>query len=162
MYQVTKNEKDVQYILDNLRLEDMLELHAIYGNNYKEIVKNNIMKTTSAVHIAKIEGDIPIAMGGVCETCPDDKEIAGVWLLSTEEVKRHQTSVLRAIKRVIDEADEKYRLTYNFIYEKNHRAKRWLKWLGYRFDNPRPAGVKMPSGFEYFYRINKNGGKNYV
>ena len=158
MYQVLKNEHDVQYILDNLRLEDMLELHTIYGNNYKEIAKNTIMSSEFPVLIGiSKKNDIPVAMGGIWEVTPNDRGVAGVWLLSTDRVKHHQISLLRAIKHEIEKADEKYWLTYNFIYERNFRAKKWLKWLGYKFDNPRPRGVNVPNGFEYFYRVNKKG-----
>lgn len=160
MYKVYKNEKDVQYILDNLRLEDMLELHTTYGNNYKEIAKNNIMQANFPTIICKSKKDnTPIAMGGIWEIIKEDNGIAGVWLLSTDKVKNHQISLLRTIKREIDKADEKYWLTYNFIYEKNFMAKKWLKWLGYSFDNPKPKGVDIPSSFEYFYRLRRKGEK---
>jgi hypothetical protein len=31
-------------------------------------------------------------------------------------------------------------------------AKRWLKWLGYKFDNPKPKGLHIPKGFQFFYK----------
>lgn len=46
-----------------------------------------------------------------------------------------------------------YWITYNIIYKENFKAKNWLQWLGFKFDNPKPEGIEVPEGFEFFYRL---------
>ena len=155
MYRARKNEKDVKYILDNLRKEDKDELLAIYGNNYKQKVMDNIMKTEFYVLLGKTKDkDIPVVMGGIWEVIPNNPHIGGAWLLSTDKVKNHKMTLLRELRKEVEAADEKFILTYNLIYEENKEAKKWLKWLGYRFDKPKPEGMVIPEGFEFFYRVN--------
>lgn len=154
MQRVLKNERDVLYILDNLRAIDKKEVIAIHGNNYKQKVFDSIMETDFYVLLGKSKNkNTPVTMGGIWEASSLNKDIGIVWLLSTDEVKSHIICLLKEIKKEIDKADEKFWLTYNLIYKENIQAKRFLKKLGYRFDNPKPDCIDVPDGFEFFYRI---------
>lgn len=154
MYRSKKNDKDVTYILDNLRMEDLLELKALWGENWREETLKNIMGTDFYVMLGKTKNkDVPVVMGGVWEAGGEDKGIGCAWLLSTEEVSKHSLCLLKELKKEMERADEKYWLTYNFIYKENWLAKKWLSWLGYKFDNPRPEGMNIPKDFEFFYRL---------
>ena len=69
MYRANKTEKDVLYILDNLRIEDLEELKALWGENWKEQTLKNIMETEFSVMLGKTKDkDIPVVMGGVWRT----------------------------------------------------------------------------------------------
>ena len=156
MLRIKKNIKDVSYILDNLRPEDLEELRALWGENWREETLKNIMNTDFEVLLGRTKkGNVPAVMGGIWEV---KEGIGCAWLLSTPEVKKHRHCLLRELRREIEKSKEKFFLIYNFIYEKNFEAKRWLKWLGFRFDNPHPKGIEVPKGFEFFYRIREVNG----
>ena len=143
--------KDVRYILDNLRDEDLSELQTLWGKSWREETLNNIMNTDFDVLLGKTKkGKIPVVMGGIWEVRDG---IGCAWLLSTPEVKNHRHCLLRELKREVEGAKNKFGLIYNFIYEKNFEAKKWLKWLGFKFDNPHPKGIDVPKGFEFFYLV---------
>ncbi len=144
-----KTLEDVRYILDNIRKEDLEELKALWGENWREQTIKNIMETDFLVLVGV--SDKPVVMGGIWETGEKGSNVACVWLLSTDEVKRHKTSLLKEIRKEIK--NSKYSILYNFIYKTNHKAKKWLKLSGFRFDNPFPDQIEVPEGFEFFYRL---------
>jgi|GEM_PF-3528346 len=214
MYRALKNEKDVKYILDNLRKEDKNEAIAVYGADYKAQILNNIMKTEFYVLLGKtkdsgfaqgrlsgktcqgfesetdclsrkqIQDGIPVCMGGIWGVIPKLQDsvqncIAGAapsplspplsgggetqmmnagicWLVCTDKIKHHIKSLLKELKTEIEKADEQYAFIYNFIFKENKQMKKWLKGLGFIFDNApaEKAGIKIPDGFEFFYRLN--------
>ena len=151
-----KNEKDVQYILDNLREFDKLECETLHGENWKETEYNEIMNSSSHILLGVDKNDVPVCIGGVCDT--SEQGVGVVWLLSTNDVTKHKFSFLKEMKKEFEKYDEKYWFLYNFIYCKNHIAKNWLKWIGFKFDIPKPVGYKIPEGFEFFYRMREHRG----
>lgn len=157
MYRKEKNEKDILYILQNLRPEDKHEAIIQKGDNYIQEVFNDIMgnKGHFILGCSKKE-DKPICMGG-CVPAPDDG-VGCIWMLSTPEIVNHQISLLRNIKDLMNDFDKDYWMTFNFIYSENALAKRWLKKMGYSFNLARPVLTNLPKDFEFFYRLrNKRG-----
>ena len=156
MYRKEKNEKDVRYILDNLRADDLEEVKAVHGENWKEAVFESIMKTDFDVLMGiNKDGDVPVCMGGAWHIARDQKGVGVVWMLCTDDVVNHKHCLLRELKKEFRKYDQKFWYLYNFIYCKNEFAKKWLMWIGFKFDNPRPIGLNIPKEFEYFYRIKK-------
>ena len=72
--------------------------------------------------------------------------------------KKNKHCLLRHIIKAFEEIDEKYWLTCNILYSENKFAKRWLKKIGYKFNNPKPDGLDVPDGFEFFYRVRETRG----
>ena len=159
MYRKAKNEKDVLYILEHLRADDLEEVKAVHGDKWKENVFNDIMKTDFDVlmGITK-DGDIPVCMGGAWHLDKDAPGIGVVWLLCTDEIVKHKICLLKELKKEFREYDKKFWFLYNFIYFKNDFAKNWLSWIGFKFDKPKPYGMNIPKEFEFFYRIRKRRG----
>ena len=87
-----------------------------------------------------------------------EKGVGVVWLLSTPEIEKNKHCLLRHIIKAFEEIDEKYWLTCNILYSENKFAKRWLKKIGYKFNNPKPDGLDVPDGFEFFYRVRETRG----
>ena len=146
-----KTLEDVEYILDNLRKEDLEELKALWGEKWREQTIKNIMETDFLVLVGV--SDNPVVMGGIWETGEKGSGVACVWLLSTEEVKFHTVALIKNISREIKKAEKKYSIFYNFIYKSNLSAKKWLRILGFKFDKPHPDGLNIPEGFEFFYKV---------
>ena len=159
MYRKPKNEKDVLYILEHLREDDLAEVQAIHGKEWKEKVLADIMKTEFDILLGCTKkGDIPAAMGGAWQIESNPKGVGVCWMLSTDEIFNHKICLLRELKKEFVKYDEKFWFLYNIIYHKNSFAKGWLKRFGFKFDNPKPEGVHVPCGFEFFYRIRETRG----
>lgn len=149
------NEKDVKYILDNLRKEDVLEVQAVHGENWKEIELNEILNTDSYTVIGADENNTPICIGGLYEVSDG---VGVVWFLSTDDIKKHKLSMLKHLQKEFESFDKDYWFLYNLIYKSNNLAKNWLKWIGFKFDMTKPVGMNIPDDFEFFYRIKKMQG----
>ena len=158
MYRKEKNEKDVLYVLEHLREEDRLEAITIRGENYIETCLADIMKMNDDDILlgCKKSDDTPVCIGGCVPT--EDKMIGVVWLLSTPDITNHQICLLRHIKQQMEIYDQKYWITYNFIFNKNALAKKWLTKFGYKFDIQKLNGIKIPENFEFFYRKRETRG----
>ena len=154
MYCKEKNEKDILYILQNLRPEDKHEAATQHGNNYIEAIMNSIAEGKGYFTIGcSKKNDKPICMGGCFDT--EEKGVGVIWLLSTPEIEKYQICLLRNIKELMSDFDKDYWMTYNFIYSENALAKRWLKKMGYSFNLAKPVLANLPKDFEFFYRLRK-------
>ena len=157
MYEKEKNEKDVLYILEHLRPEDEHEARTQKGDNFKEIILEEIMSDKTRTYLGcKKSDDTPVVIGGYSDT--NEEGIGVVWLLSTPEIEKNKTCLLRNIINALDEIDRKYWFTYNILFSENKFAKKWLKKIGFKFNNPHPVGLNVPEGFEFFYRVRKTRG----
>lgn len=155
---------DFEYILDNLREEDKIEAIQAKGENFKEVIIDEIVSGDQEVVVARTkENNTPVLMGG-CWPIKENPAIGIVWLLSTPEIKKHQVCFLREIRKDFERYDKQFGLTFNYLYNKNFLAKRWLKWLGYRFPSEIEKknfldkgmlNTDIPKDFEIFYRERK-------
>ena len=150
MLKVTKNKKYFEFILDNLRQQDLEEVQAIWKNNWKEEVLKSIRYQKTLVLFSK---KIPIAMGGFVSVKDKDIKIAVVWLLCSSFVSKNKTLLYKTLQREILKAEKQYDLMFNYIFKSNFEAKKWLKKLGFNFNKPKPIGLKVKDGFEFFYKV---------
>lgn len=156
MYPKRVNEKDARYILEHLREEDRHEAIVQKGENYVEECLKDILNGNDICVIGcKKSDNTPVCMGGCSPT--NEEGMGVVWLLSTPEVVKYQTCLLRYIIKYFTVVDNKFWFTFNMLFSENKLAKRWLKKLGYSFENPHPKGLNVPKDFEFFYRTRTRG-----
>ena len=156
MYRKEKNIKDVLYILEHLREEDKHEAMMQSGDNYIWDCLKNIMDSNGDVIVGcKKSDNTPVCVGGCVE---QTEGIGVVWLLCTPEIVNHQTCILRNLKKEFSKYEKKYWILYNTLYQENKLAKKWLKKFGFKFDNL--FDVKLPEGFEFFYKKKEIRGLN--
>ena len=156
MLKKVSSEFEKKFILNHIREEDKEELRAMFGEGwYKETIKtlqNNDFLVMYGFDEQKNE--IPIAIGGFYDFNQPELNIASVWILSSHYIYRNKKLFFKDIKEKLRETGDKYKIMYNYIYKRNFSAKKWLKKLGFSFDNPNPEGLTVKEGFEFFYKIN--------
>lgn len=62
------------------------------------------------------------------------------WLLGSDLLVRHQRAFLRRCPGYLERMRRGRLLLHNWVDERNLLARRWLAWLGFRFDPPAPFG----------------------
>ena len=157
MLKITKNKDYFCFILENLRDEDLEELRALWGEQWKEKTLESLEKTEVLVIFGN-DGEkrkIPIAMGGFYDMSNTDVKIACVWLLTTKFIKYNRRYFISSLVSQIEKASLKYDILFNFIYKSNFQAKQWLKKLGFCFDKKNPTSLVVEEGFEFFYKKRK-------
>lgn len=162
MYRVKDIDiKDCEYILDNLRKEDVEEVSTTLGKDWKNLTIKALQSGLPFNLVKTQKDDRPVLMYGAWPIYKENQSIAVVWLLSTPEIKEHQIKFLREIKNDLKIYDDKYGILYNMIYSKNRLAKRWLKKSGFRFPKDEKKKIPLdllfskmntPENFEVFYR----------
>ncbi len=157
MLKEKSEEKDYLYILKNLRKEDKEEVQAVWGDTWEENLLRSIKKYNVLVVIGKnMRGDkVPIAMGGFVCLFEKHSDIACVWMLTTTDADKNKILLMKEIDKQIKEAGQKYKILYNYIYKSNKEAKKWLNKLGFNFNKPKPEGMELKEGFEFFYKLTK-------
>ena len=168
MYRAEFNIKDCEYILDNLREEDRLEVETARGKNWKTEILKDLENSKIPFLLGKTKKEnIPVLICGAWCTDINNPAVGIVWLLSTPEIEKHQITFLREMKKEIKKYDEQFGILYNQIYKSNNLAKRWLKWVGFRFPSEEKKltvldriflSSKPPKDFEVFYRERPTNG----
>ena len=144
------NITHLNFILDNLRKEDLEEVIAVYGNDWKDKVIHSTINTT---FLTLTKNNIPIAVGGFVPH-PENNKIACVWLLCSKFALNNKFLLLKELKTQLNLISSEFDILYNFIYKSNFKSISWIKKLGFKFDNPHPDGISMSADFNFFYKTN--------
>ena len=149
--------KNCNFVLDNIRNEDLLEMQCLWGVDWKnKVLKTiNLDKVLFAFGQDEFGDEVPIAMGGFSDMSDKNLKVACVWLLSTKYVSKNKISFMKELKKQFYKYEGNYDILYNYIYVLNKEAKRWLYKLGFSFDNPQPKQLKVQKNFEFFYKSRK-------
>ena len=155
MLKKTNDKLILSYVLSHLREEDKEELIALYSECWYEKTVENFSDREYLVlyGVDDKKEVVPIAIGGIDSIFAKEHRIACVWLLSTIWVKRNKKTFFNTLKTQEVLAQNDFDILFNFIYKSNHSAKKWLKKLGFCFDNPSPIGISIDDGFEFFYKL---------
>jgi hypothetical protein len=67
------------------------------------------------------------------------------WMLGSVELPKHTAAFIRGSRGWFREITKIYPYLENYVDIRNHRAIRWLKWMGFQVDAPIPHGPdRMP------------------
>lgn len=138
---------DIDAIVPLVRQADRDEITGALGIPMQDAIVDGIRNSSKASKIVvdglvvAVFGDAPYSLlGGV-----------GVpWLISTVHVERYPKAFLTVCKPEVAEMLTRHRELFNFVDVRNTVAIRWLRWLGFEFDEPEPYG---PNGmlFQRFW-----------
>lgn len=104
----------------------------------EEILRRCLLRSEE-VRYGFVDNELACVWGLIPPTCLSDT--AYLWLLTTEIVAEHKFLFIRHSQRYIEEALKTYNCIVGDVAIDNEPAKRWLRWLGARMDNP--SGGRM-------------------
>lgn len=126
-------------ILPRVRQADIDEFLAINGSAPEQVLLTGLKISTFACaglingRVMTIFGVAPGSMIGGTGT---------PWLVGTDDLERYQRTFLRRCGNVVNAMLSVYPYLENYVDERNHVAKAWLHWLGFRLEEAAPFGVK--------------------
>jgi len=139
--EVATDKTQIEYVLDNLCDDTVVELKAMYGDTYKQIVFEEILKTYSHLIKLKSTGE-PVGLFGLIEQnskCGNEllhnsrSRTAGIFLLTTDNLHKGNIILfLRRAKSQIQEWLNSYDLIMDRCYKKNLTIQKWLRLLGFK------------------------------
>lgn len=139
---------DVVLIADNMRAIDREEIELSSGLTPLEALQYSY--DHSEYCQTMLFDGVPVGMFGVSKNSLLSN-VGCIWFLGTEEMNKVKKSFvvnsLPYINRLFDYAER----LENYVWIENKLSIRWLKWCGFKFDEPAPYGVKKAL-FLHFYK----------
>ncbi len=137
----------IQFIADNMRAEDIIEVYAAGRHTPIEALEMSMKNSRRSV-VVYDNDDVPLAI--LCIVLRDFLSGVGVpWLLSTEQALKHKRQFLELSPPVIQEMLDMCPKLVNYVHADNKLSIRWLRWLGFTIEDPKPAGPSK----ELFHRF---------
>lgn len=125
--------EDIAAIAADARAADVAEMAAL-GTSVEQAMRDGLRLSDWAV--TGLLDDVPVCMFGVAPVSVLFGEGAP-WLLSATGLLRGQKAFLKACRPVVDAMRASYPRLINIIDQDNTIAMRWLRWLGFGFDDTR-------------------------
>ena len=86
-----------------------------------------------------VDGE-PAAIAGVMD-CAGAPHIGVVWMLATDVADKFPKRLLLGNREYVSSLLIGYDILLNFVDNRNIKAQKWLQWLGFTLEEPRPHGV---------------------
>jgi hypothetical protein len=138
-YVIRESTLDDAISLGNrLRWSDIQEILASSGRIPSVALKEGFLRSDLCWTAWK--GDLQIAMFGVgarsamsTQGCP--------WMLGSEELDHAVIGIGRFSRYYVEKMSERYNYLENFIDMRQKKSIRWLKWCGFKIEDPEPFGI---------------------
>jgi hypothetical protein len=142
--------EDIEYLASNLRDIDKREIAAVSGRSTKAVLMSGATKSEYC-KVAIVDG-VPMCIYGVSRA----GALSGVgyiWLLGTDEIDKHAVKFIRGCAIQISEIVKDFNLVENWCHAENKKTIRWLKWLGFTFEDPKPYGRKKEMFHKFYMEV---------
>ena len=122
LYDKEKHTTDIEYLMNNLRDEEIREMKGNVG-----LLKLSI-EVSEIAYIAKCE-DKPLFALGIEEENIDDRSI---WLAGTNDLDNYKKEFIYYSKIKIKEFLDRYGFLCAYIPDWHEKTIRWLKFMGFK------------------------------
>lgn len=120
---------DVLYLSDHLREADRMEVMAGSGQCPFDVLMEGLT-TSDECYTALDDAGVPICMFGVAPI-PMRAHAGAIWMLATDELKKHTKYLLRQTPVYIAKFHKRYEILANCVDERNETHIRWIQWAGF-------------------------------
>lgn len=134
---IPATEAHLQLILPNVRQADIDELYAVSLLSTEDAIRIG-MRTATMSWSGFANGELVTMFGVSPASMLSGKGTP--WLISTHLVEKYQKTFLRGSRHALQAMLLVYPHLENYVDERNHVAKAWLHWLGFRLEDPVPFG----------------------
>ena len=128
----------IDHVAAHLRPDDAREIWAASRSTGHRAITRGVA-TAVRCWAGLVDGE-PVAIAGVSP----QSLVGGVgvpWMLATPGLERVERPFLRLSRPVVEAMQEVCPQLVNYVDNRNERAQRWLRWLGFTLDEPAPYGV---------------------
>lgn len=129
--------EDVIDLQNRLRKQDKDEVKALISVYSKKALEM-CFRESDEVYSAKQDNNV-ICMFGISK----NSEGNGVpWLLGSDLVSDIPITFIRESRKYVREFLNEYGYLENYVDVRNELSIQWLKWLGFKIEEPKPYGVE--------------------
>lgn len=141
---------DVYALCNRLRKQDTDEVMALVGLDNKTALEL-AFNESDKVFIGEING-LVVCMFGVSKI----NNGGSPWLLGSDEVNTIPITFIRESRKYINDFVLEYGYLENYVDARNTLSIQWLKWLGFKIEEPVQMGVEG----RLFSRFTLGGGND--
>lgn len=141
--------KHIEFIAPRMRRNDVAEIMASHGHSAHTALELALIAggpTFTAIGYGQ-----PVAMFGV-HVKSALASTGNPWLLGTDVLLKMTRELVALGAEATDAWARRYHLLENYVHVNNTRSVRWLKHIGYSFDEPAPYGIAGEQ-FMRFYKV---------
>ncbi len=135
---IQATDEHVSLIAPYVRTPDRDELLASTGCRPETALRSGLRFSSHAM-TGFVDGEA-VCMWGVVE----ESLIGNVgvpWMVGTSRLDQCAMTFLRYCRVPVMEMLQTYDNLFNYVDARNKKAIRWLRWLGFKIEDPRPYGV---------------------
>ena len=129
--------EDIDELLPHVRQADVDEFMAATGQDPREVILDGL-KFSKKAWTGRIDGEV-VCMFGVCGHSLLSVKGAP-WLVGSDRLEGSSKAFLRRCRKYAVKMLREYPELENYVDARNETAIRWLKWLGFEFDEAAPYG----------------------
>ena len=123
----------------NLNPADRAEIEAASGADPYLVILNG-MRVSPDTRTGLADGKV-VCMFGCVPPRSLFQYAATPWLLGTPLIKKHARRFLLESRVYFEQMKQQHKLLVNYVDVRHTDAQRWLSWMGFTLDPPKPHGV---------------------
>jgi hypothetical protein len=131
--------QDIDVLVRNMRQADRDEVKASTVLPLRTVIDHSV-RLSSYSKAGLVDGELA-CMWGVCPISMLSSKGAP-WMLATYEIEKHPMSFLRRCRPHVKKLKDSYRSMENYVDVRNTVAIHWLKWMGFKMEEPQAWGVQ--------------------
>jgi hypothetical protein len=121
-----------------LRQADQDEVMAACGMTGEDALILAVAHAKQA-HAWILDGEL-VAISGISGSLID-QNVGVIWMLASDGVDRVPKLLLKGQRQYVRDLLQGHDMLLNFVDNRNIKAQRWLRWLGFQVGDPRPFGA---------------------
>jgi hypothetical protein len=121
-----------------LRQADKDEVQAACGLAAEDALILAVAHAKKA-HAWLLDGEL-VAISGISGSLIDDG-VGVIWMLASDGVERVPKLLLKGQRQYVRDLLQGHDMLLNFVDNRNIKAHRWLRWLGFQLGDPKPFGA---------------------
>lgn len=129
----------VAQMMPHVRQADREEFIAA-ANMEPQAVIAKALRTSTIAAAGLINGQVVTIFGAAPASLITGRGVP--WLVSTDLMEEQPLTFLRHCRPVLRIMARQYPVLENFVDARNHAAKAWLHWMGFKLDEPKPYGYQ--------------------
>lgn len=130
-------EAHADAIWQNLRPMDFYEVTAVTPEPVQLALRRAVRESSESW--AWLVDGKPVALFGVAPLSIVSRS-GSPWLVATPALRQHRRFFLEHSRWYLEHMQKEYALLWNMVSINNHESIRWLKWLGFRMNDPERTG----------------------
>lgn len=64
-----------------------------------------------------------------------------IWMLASDEIDQFPKQLMKGRRQYVRDLLKGHDMLFNFVDNRNTKAQKWLQWLGFQLEEPRPFGT---------------------